>query len=249
MEKKCWFYKKGEEKIGPLSQYELRELLVEEEINEKTPICLDSDPVWQPLSEVAGFAVGGIDEPAVVDDTREDTQTIRKTRPWVRYWARILDYTLFSFIIGFILGFSQSTLLERRPLFVGMFIIFLWVFVEAFLLATWGTTPGKWLFRISVRSVDGKKPIYLASLYRSLSVWFFGVGLGLPIISIITMIVSYVKLSKKKITSWDRSNHLHVEHHKIGFLRIFVAILFFAIMIYLSLPENIQMHQMQREYF
>lgn len=53
-----------------------------------------------------------------------------------------------------------------------------WVFVEAWLLSRFGTTPGKWLFNLHVRSVDGGLPRYMNALKRAFFIWVFAWGLG-----------------------------------------------------------------------
>lgn len=236
--------------MGPLSHYELRELLVHEEINENTPICSDTDPVWQPISDVEVFKVTGLDEPPTVEDSEEEEPLdSEKPRPWVRFWVRMVDYLLFAVIIGAILGIFKLPSLSPRQPYLGMIMIFLWAFVETFLLATWGTTPGKWLLRIKIRTVDGKKPALFDSLSRSLSVWFLGVGAGVPVLSIITMIVACVKLSNNKITTWDRKNSLHIEHKKVGLLRTVVVILFFLVVFFLMAKGQQHMAVQNPDYF
>src|SRR5262247_3675210 len=73
---------------------------------------------------------------------------VKVVRPWIRYWARMFDLTVFSLPVAFGLGVVAPNLfsgLVADQLF-GISLLFVWVFVEALLLSLFGTTPGKWLF-------------------------------------------------------------------------------------------------------
>ena len=168
-------------------------------------------------------------EPLVLLDAKT------KGRPWTRFWARMLDYMIFGFVIGIIAALLNIPMpLDQQP-FMGMIIIFLWVFVESLLLCTWGTTPGKWLLRSVVRTNEGQKLTLLQSLNRSFGVWWMGVGAGIPIVNLVTMIIASVKLSNHQITTWDRTGHFQVEHQPIGAVRVVLVVLiylFFVLFVY-----------------
>ena len=66
-----------------------------------------------------------------------------QVRPWVRFWARYVDYYLFASVIGAAYGFVDPSIFnfDRNEKQVAVFLVFFaWVFVEAGLLSTWGTT-------------------------------------------------------------------------------------------------------------
>jgi hypothetical protein len=116
---------------------------------------------------------------------------------------------------------------------VAIFAIFFWVFVEALLLSTYGTTPGKALLSTIVHTISDGKPQLKEALSRSLRVWFFGFGIGFPIISFFTMIAGYNHLSQHGLTSWDRATKTQVLHAPIGAIRIgvTVAVAVFSLML------------------
>jgi hypothetical protein len=151
-------------------------------------------------------------------------QGVPQVRPWVRYFARSVDFWICGFLVGVgvgVAGFSADV-----PQFVyGLTIPFVWIFVEALLLSTCGTTPGKWLFNTWVADSMGSRLSFSNALSRAFSVWFMGLGLGLPIVNFITLIVSYVKLKNAGITSWDREGQYVVIHERLSGLRIGVAVL------------------------
>ncbi|MDJ0652237.1 MAG: RDD family protein [Simkaniaceae bacterium] len=227
-----WYYKVGDEKTGPVSHRELQDKLESGEILSSTKIWTEEFTDWLPISEVEHFNMTTLDEtPTITIEkkvaySRETDEDDRRPRPWVRFWARMIDYSLFIFVIyfiaryfGLILGFLDS--------FSEMIAIFLWTFVEAFLLATWGATPGKWMLKVMVRDENHQKLSFSEGMNRSLSVWWLGMGTGLSIISWITMIVAAIKLESTGVTTWDRRGGNKVFHGNIGVVRGIIVLLYF----------------------
>jgi len=149
-------------------------------------------------------------------------------RPWPRFWARQFDYALFGFAVAIAAIFVYPEVLKMPQMGFGLIIVFLWTFVEAFFLSTWGTTPGKWFCKVLVRDAGGKKLTYSAALGRSFNVWIKGIGFGLPLVTMITEIVAYNKLTANGKTTWDAEGGFNVTHSKIGFIRAFFMILLFV---------------------
>jgi len=112
------------------------------------------------------------------------------------------------------------------------------------LLSTWGTTPGKWLFRIKLRDKTGKKLNLYSALGRSFAVWLKGYGLGIPIISFFTLLMARSRLKKIGITTWDEAGGFVVTHCKIGGLRSVIVVLFFAgVCLLAALPGTFEEQQ------
>ncbi len=138
-------------------------------------------------------------------------------RPWVRYWARYIDMYLFiSFIV--ILQLLIFPTKQLNEIIAALGAYFIWIFLEAQLMSTWGTTPGKWLLRIKVRDSNSNKLTLKTALKRSALVWT--IGTGMYIFSFITEIISYFMLRDQGITVWDRICKCNVKHEKIGSERI-----------------------------
>lgn len=162
-----------------------------------------------------------------LEPTREvQGETVSQVRPWVRYWARLTDYYLFALVSGVILAVIAPSV-DIPELLLSVLIFFFWVFAEASLLSTWGTTPGKWLLRTKVRNSMGQKLTFSTALLRSFSVWWRGVGAGIPIVTFITLIISHGKLKKDGHTPWDREGGFSISHERIGIIRVTVTILLF----------------------
>lgn len=162
-----------------------------------------------------------------------------QVRPWVRYWARLVDIFLFSLLSGFVLAIVYEPALDIPEILLGMMLAVPYLFVEPAMLAEWGTTPGKALLRVRVRKVTGEKLSYSEGLNRILKVWFRGQGLGIPLVNLVTNLTAYNRLKDNSITSWDKEGDLKVSHQEIGPWRAILAFLIFvAVTIISSLPES-----------
>jgi uncharacterized RDD family membrane protein YckC len=128
---------------------------------------------------------------------------ICSVRPWLRCFARFVDLALFSFAITLLLSFTVPRLLDMPDALYGMLALFLWAFVEAVMLATAGTTIGKWFFDIEIKTIDGAKPSFAKALRRSFAVWFYGCGAGIPIIGFVAIVVAFLDLDKGGVATWD----------------------------------------------
>jgi hypothetical protein len=160
-----------------------------------------------------------------------ETDPVSQVRPWARYCARLIDIFIFALCLGVIFAIIAPGVLTAHDNLFGLLSLFLWCFVEAMCLSIWGTTPGKGLLRVSVRNADGSKLNYRSALSRSVDVWIRGLGIGFPLVSVITLIVAYQKLTKNGITTWDQSRDFSVTHKEIGRARVIVALLLFAVFI------------------
>lgn len=185
-----------------------------------------------------------LQEPDVVLPTTspmpiQATTSVAQVRPWVRYWARMFDLYLISIASGVAISilypdaFSEQNSDQFDQLF-GLAVFFAWVFIESLFLSTTGTTPGKWLFKIRLIPSSGETLDYSTAFSRSFKVWWRGLGIGFPLVSFITLLVSYNKLTKNGITSWDRDSGVTVAHERIGPLRVIFAIAFFVSFLFLA---------------
>lgn len=103
------------------------------------------------------------------------------------------------------------------------------------MLSSWGTTPGKALSKIRLRCENGSRLSYSQALKRSFSVAVKGLGLGLPLISLFTLLNSYNDLTKKGKTSWDRDGNFSVSHQILGLSRGFVLTLSVISILFINL--------------
>jgi len=99
------------------------------------------------------------------------------------------------------------------------------------MLFYFGTTPGKALLGIKIGDLDGKKISYMTTMKRGFLVWLIGLGAGIPLISIFTMIVAWSRLTSKGTTIWDEKCRIKVIHNRLSIFRV---ILFITIFIFCS---------------
>ena len=160
---------------------------------------------------------------------RENDGEHINVKPWTRFWARILDYIIFVSLVFLLANILLKPQLKGFYLFLLYHLaILVWVPVEAGLLSTWGMTPGKWLFNITLRDEKWKKPIFIAALKRSVSVWFNGIVMGIPILFLLGLLKQYRNLSQIKATVWDRKGKFIVKHDYLKGFKISIIVLIYA---------------------
>lgn len=120
-----------------------------------------------------------------------------------RMLARFTDYALYATMTMGLLYLLKvpynEFLLFSQPSF--------WlpaILIETMLLSNNGTTPGKWLMGITVKSLmDGNPPSTRYALSRSFGVFILGMGCFIPLLSIIMMIIAANMARKGALTLWD----------------------------------------------
>lgn len=169
--------------------------------------------------------------PPRVDVEHKETRPI--AGPWRRWLARSIDvaWTLaaLSFAIFFVLGATQSELLGKALTNAGQQVISVCLMPIAFLLdavvfAVFGNTPGKALLGVKVLNADGTKPAFGAFAGRNLRVWLAGYGLGIPLVTLFTMVRQHGRVKAGRAASYDESSARRVEGTPIGALRVAAAI-------------------------
>ena len=152
------------------------------------------------------------------------TENTNRVRPWIRHWARFLDYWIFGAIIGIFLGLSLPEWLSSPLLSSNILITMMMVigspFIEAFMLSRLGWTVGKLCLGTRVYNSEMKRLTYLDALKRSYRVVFFGMGLGIPIVTLITQVNAYYTLKARAKCSWDEEQDINVIHEEISCIGI-----------------------------
>jgi hypothetical protein len=122
--------------------------------------------------------------------------------------------------------------LSRESVFIRIFVgCMLWAPLEVLFLVTLGTTPGKWIFGIHLRDEYGKKLKPKMAVNRTFSVYVQGLGAGLPIVSFLTLILSYRRLKLESITPWDErlgTDVIHSEWGPVRWVVVMVAVILLA---------------------
>lgn len=126
--------------------------------------------------------------------------------PWRRYVARGLDYFLASTLVQFLraLIFNVSNLNPNigSRLLVALLSLGVVLIAEPLMLHRWGTTPGKWVFRLRLCQEDGTPLSYEDAFGRTINVLLAGCGLRLPLVSLVTYILSFYRERKDIPQPW-----------------------------------------------
>jgi len=152
--------------------------------------------------------------------------------PWARYFAKCVDYSLFTPIVTyFFWNHSRFWFDNWHLLPVTLFGNFLWALLEAVLISYTGTTPGKALMGIRIwkeGGADYEKLDLKNSFGRSVYCWFAGMGMGIPVIALFTMYYNYRKLKRNESTSWYLETKAHVIYTPVSTARYIAAFVIFT---------------------
>lgn len=222
-----WRYKVGEQEIGPVATEELCRKFASGELPLQTPVWSEAIDKWVAAGTIPGFRqlapvpAQALDTPGVaLDYYAASDDFASQPHPWIRFFARGMDATLVMMTLSVACAviFRGRYPVPSLVIYAGLAVVS--VFIEALLLSAWGTTPGKAFLGIKVETASGTKPTYSQALSRSFMVWLIGQGLYIPIVSIITELVAYGKLTSEGQTTWDRSTGLRVRHAPCGAGRV-----------------------------
>jgi DNA-binding transcriptional MerR regulator len=118
----------------------------------------------------------------------------REIHPWRRFFARWLDYGLWSAVISFL----YIVVLRVRPLpgdFLSALITIagmaLFIPAEALMLWKLGTTPGKFALGIRLESIQGGNLTWEEALRRSCNVFVLGNGCCIPLLEPVMKVMRY----------------------------------------------------------
>ena len=166
--------------------------------------------------------------------------------PWRRYAARILDIITFGFLGFFVIGlvsyfiapYSAEKFFEILSGPAGNILdIILTTLIGCVLsgavIGISGSSLGKVLFGVMVVDQNGNKIGAAKGIQRDLAVYLRGLGLGIPLVSLITIIMAYSTLKNKGSTTWDTDNDYKVWHRPSGpgqYLLNVIGLLLYLIM-------------------
>ena len=162
--------------------------------------------------------------------------------------ARLFDYAIWGLVLALLLselraiGAVPDAIVAwlGHPLLAPLIITGTWVPIEALLIASVQTTPGKWLFGcyLQFSISDAYAPRDMRSqveraLKRSFRVWWEGVGCGFALLAPILIAVAYEKLAQDQETDWDFAQDCLVTHGPPGVLNAITGVCGLAAMLWL----------------
>jgi hypothetical protein len=162
--------------------------------------------------------------------------------------ARLFDYAIWGLVLALLLselrglGLVPGTLSYwlGHPLLAPVLITGTWVPIEALLIASLGTTPGKWLFGVylqfSISDAYARRDTSAQlrrAMERSFRVWWEGIACGFPLLAPVLIAVAYEKIAQNQETDWDFAQDVLVTHGPPGVLNTVTGVCGLAAMLWL----------------
>jgi len=169
-------------------------------------------------------------------------------RPWSRLAARLFDYALWGLVLALLIselksaGVLPDALIAAltHPLLAPVLITATWIPVEALLIASLQTTPGKWLFgcyiQFSISNAYASREMRAQldrALRRAFRLWWEGMGCGFPLLAPFLIALAYEALAQHQETAWDKSEDCLVTHGPPGVLNLTTGVCGLAAMLWL----------------
>ena len=255
------------QKIGPLTIYEVKEGLRSGKINTDCMAWIKGMEEWKPLRDCDPFKesievqlADASHETIIITEKERETiaqvysnnEKINKPRPWIRLWARIIDFPILIlpgliFLRAYlgedklnaymgqealrnVFEQNQTAQPELTTLItITMTICISWIITETLILSCFSTTLGKWILNTNISDAEGKRFGVKSALVRSFNVCFRGCGLIIFPFVFICPVISYFSLTKRNTTSWDHAQAIKVNHKDLSALRIMGAVLMILI--------------------
>ncbi len=179
---------------------------------------------------------------------RAKTGRTSEPRPWNRLGARLFDYAIWGIVLALLLSELRGAGLVPdgvaywlgHPLVAPTLITGTWIAVETLLMASLGTTPGKWLFgcylQFSISDAYAKREMrsqLLRAFKRALRVWWEGVGCGFPLLAPILIAIAYERVVQNQETDWDFAQDCLATYAPPGVLNSVTGVCGLAAMLWL----------------
>ena len=127
--------------------------------------------------------------------------------PWRRFFARTLDYSLWSGILYFV----YIVVLRIRPVpeeilsaLITIAGMAMFIPIEALMLHFLGTTPGKFALGIRLESIQGGNLTWQEAFERSCNVYVQGAGCCIPLVEPVMKLVRYCQLTGRSLRRFAR---------------------------------------------
>lgn len=232
-----WYHQADGERRGPFTDRELAGLFRSGALTPESLVSAENEDAWAP-ARVRVPDLAEAPPPVVEVDLAPPRSgwTDTAPHPWRRYFARFLDnlfiggalwlaLTLVAYMVDPWTADRFFHLLAHPAAgpVEAVLTVALVMPVQVLMIGATGLSPGKWVF--GVRVLRDGAPIGLpAALLRELGVWTRGQGLGVPILSLVTLATSYAHLMEKGAAPWDKARGVVVVHRRGGALQVLLML-------------------------
>ena len=224
----AWYYLENDIPAGPILWQRLVELSKAGLIGPKSLVRNEESNDWIYFSDAMGEVLAAPppspSSPSVHRDSISDARGWSTTAvaPWRRFGARMFDTTIHGVVGIIVLAYAWYSF---APISADKFFNFIsspagTVFdpiitgivaalVGGFVIGSTGSSIGKAIFGVKVVHANLQAIGIGNGLKREIQVWFLGLGLGIPLVTLFTMISAYRKLRDNGTTTWDAGrNHV-----------------------------------------
>lgn len=207
---RLWFFGEEGRPAGPVGESVLRRMLDQGEIEPSTRIWADGLARWVPIAAVRDL------RPSDTAALWAEELGAWSPRPGVarRALARGLDL-LATLVLSAVVAVWIGVLTQADLWVLGGLGLLLGPFCgalgEAIAVTHWGTTPGKALLALRIRTERQARPPFPAALRRAVLVWWRGLAAGVPPLMPVAAVVAGRRLAREGIAPWDRVTRLVVE--------------------------------------
>jgi len=184
-----------------MEDYELRELIRSKKVTADTKVWHEGADDWLPAREVQFLKK---DFPTV--EPPPIPQEAPVFHMWRRFVARWFDMMLYVALLAVVFRLAGIRFMPTPEEQLGISALFRFlpmVIMEGALLSAFGITPGKYLMALKVTRDTGELISAGAAIMRSLRVWVLGMGMNLPILTVIGHEIAVWFGKKRGAPIWD----------------------------------------------
>ncbi len=175
----------------------------------------------------------------VPSDGGEDGNFRSYAAPWPRLWARLLDTSIYIGVIALVVGiflpeFFSRDVFEGRAgsQLIGLVLLPFALIMDSIVVVVFGNSLGKALVGLRLETLQNRRLNFSTAAKRNLGVYLQGLGLGIPIVSLVQYSMNFSKLKEGKQTNWDQANFTRVFDVANTFPRtVIAAIAYFCIFV------------------
>ena len=147
-------------------------------------------------------------------------KNVSSPHPWLRYLAKWIDCAITGVLAVKIIFSGSSPLPAYYPVFGSILAIFIWIPIETLLLATIGTSPGRWVAGLRVTGKNREKLKFFDALTRTVNLSFWGLAFAIFPIALFTLYSAYKNIKLTGETKWDRLAESIVLYESPGQIKI-----------------------------
>jgi uncharacterized RDD family membrane protein YckC len=232
-----WYLLRGERQVGPMSEQTLRAMAATGQIGPDALVRRDESQPWGVLAAIPDIFGPGT-EPFARETADKAAGAASFAPPWRRFWARLFDVLLSASLIMFAVGLARPSLYRPGGAFfgheqlLGWLIIPVAMLVDALIYAVFGNTAGKAIAGIRVVNDRSRERLVLPGyVKRNLELYFFGLGTGLPVVSLVTMFFAYRRVDREETPSWDLSADSQVISLSANSLRTWIIACIYVLLV------------------